>query len=693
MLLFVACIFSLFLAKSAESPSRKLGKNIISSIPSIPTNASAITAVGQIVPAKHLSYDAKNFTLDGRPIRLISGSFHYFRVPPSRWRTILVLARRMGLNAIETYVPWNWHEPVERTFRFSGILDLARFLTLAQELGLLVILRPGPYICSEWDLGGLPPYLLADRTMRLRSTHSRYMTAVKRYIKALSEVISPFIGRPIVALQIENEYGQFNSDEVYMRSLVETWNAVGFTRDRVMHFTSDNGDADVISNGSPFDSAELLKTINFGQHVDNRMTLLRTLQPNAPLMVMEFWIGWYDQWGVKHNTRHGEKISEMLRDIIFKYDGNVNLYMFIGGTNFGFMSGANSYEHDLYRADTTSYDYDALLNEYSDVRKSKFNPVRTVLREFWSMLGDTDMERAMDDELPPPPFMSAYAESVPLTASVPMFSIVDQIADKQAQAPFPRPMEEIGGDYGYVVYRHELSEIPLEDSKLQLRGVHDYATILMDGVVTQTVDRNKQHELLENGTYVWKMINVPANTKRIDVLVENSGRVNYGASLHDRKGLIGNMTLDGAILRNFDMLTLSFPQDHPLLHDVKNRSVISTIVELMNGSYAHATMGALSSPPAFFHGVLTLNSTMNEAFSGEFPSTHCRVFGRGVLWINGFNVGRFNTGFSMPQRSLFIPGALLREGKNDIVVLHTNLHLTREPAHVTFFEQPDFGAV
>lgn len=648
------------------------------------------TAVKSAKP-RTLSYNLSNFTLDGRPIRIVSGSVHYFRIPPARWRAVLQLARHMGLNAIETYVPWNLHEPVQGTFRFSGILNLPHFLSLAHELGLLVLLRPGPYICSEWDFGGLPAYLLRDPEMRVRTLHPGYMKAVKRYIATLSTVIEPYVGRPVVALQIENEYGRYAIDRAYLHALVEAWDNAGFTRDRLVHFTSDNGEAEQVMDGSPFDSGSVLKTMNFGSDVDANMRVLHSVQPDAPSMVTEFWVGWYDHWGSKHNTRSGDAIASMLRDIVFKHEANVNFYMFIGGTNFGFMAGANLMDDDLYRSDTTSYDYDAFVTEFADMRASKFDEARSVLREFWTMMNDKQMLTAMDETPPHPPYLSPYAGKVELTARVPLLNVLDHISNERHHTQFPQPAESIGGDYGYVLYRHSLSS-PLGDSSvLQLQGVHDIAFVLLDDVLVDSVDRNKQNDTTD--VSVLKRIHIGLGTKRIDIIVENSGRVNYGLGIHDRKGLIGNVILDGTTLEGFDTFALSFPQDHEWLRDVSLRRSIDLAIGAMGIRAVTLDDSDSMKQPFLFHGVLTLNPGANEAFDNELPSCYCRIFGRGTLWINGFNVGRFNTGVPAPQRSLFVPGSLLREGKNDIVVLHVDPRLVRGPAIVEFFDHPDFGTV
>lgn len=637
-----------------------------------------------------LTYNTRNFTLNGKPIRLVSGSVHYFRFPPSQWGPVLRLARQMGLNAIETYVPWNLHEPIRGRFRFSGMLDLRRFLEEAHAAGLLVLLRPGPYICSEWDLGGLPSFLLSDPKMRLRSSYKPFVAAAARYIAVIARVVEPYIGKPVVGLQIENEFGAFHHpDRDYMITLRTTWRRAGLSERNVMLFTSDNGDVDRLRVGSPFDSREVLKTINFGGHVRKRFATLRQAQPNAPAMVGELWTGWFDHWGEKHHTRPADEVTAMVEEVLFQQDGSVNLYMFFGGTNFGFMAGANTMDNETYQPDTTSYDYDAFITEAGEVRRHKFLPMQKLLSRFWKMMGDEEMLLRMRDALPMQPLTSAYAGPVPLKNHMSLFDVLPLVSDAHVNVTYPKAIEIIGGTYGYSLYRTTLKD---EQRAVQravvLHGVRDFAYVIADGRVVQTVDRNREMERLSSKGES-KTVMVPGETRRLDIFVEHGGRVNYGLHLHDRKGLLGNVSVDGSVLSGFEVFGMSFAQDHSLLRDVLGRSSVSDVRAEMTGRES----GEISSDsgPRFFHGTLSVNPGAREALGGELPGSWIRVFGRGTLWVNGFNAGRFHTGVSGPQRSLFVPGCVLREGVNDIMVLHTNMRLTKGPYKVQLFEQADFG--
>lgn len=637
-----------------------------------------------------LSYNHQNFTLDGRPIRLISGSVHYFRMPPSRWRAMLQYAKLMGLNAIETYMPWNLHEPSPGVFRFSGMLDVRAFLETAQQLGLLVLLRPGPYICSEWDLGGLPPHLLADKNMRLRSSYRPFMKATQRYFAEVGKQIRPYIGRPIVAIQVENEYGAYGYEKRYLHAILRAWENMGFTGDRVMFFTSDNGGTKTVLNGSQFDSQKVLKTVNLESKAHERIKMLRWMQPNAPAMIAEFWTGWFDHWGEIHHTRNGESVRDEVAKILNEFDASINLYMFFGGTNFGFMSGANIDDEGVYWADVTSYDYDAFVTEYGGIRKDKYIPMKAVIHKFWTQMGNQRMLDSMSGNIPNPPRLSGYAGRVTLNESIPLFDVLDIVADKTVVSKWPLTMEAVGGDYGFILYRHNLTHVrqsKSDSSLLRISGVRDFAYILLDGKVVNAVDRNREVE--RNGRL--KTTAIPPGTARLDIIVENRGRVNYGQYIHDRKGIVGNVTINSKSVEWFECITMSFPQDHTLLRDVFGRETLSIVKTMMAGRSDHDSMNDPMSPPTFFRGEMTINPGSLAAFKGELPGTHCRLYGRGVLWVNGFNVGRFHTGVSGPQRAVFVPGALLKEGRNEFLVLHMNMHLAREPPNIQLFEDPQLG--
>lgn len=635
-------------------------------------------------PKRLLSYDENNFTLDGRPIRLVSGSVHYFRMVPSAWRPVLMRARAMGLNAISTYVPWNLHETAPSHFRFSGMLDLRAFLEIAHELGLLVLLRPGPYICSEWENGGLPPFLLADENMALRSSYNAYLDAVRNYIDTVANQISPYIGKPVMAIQIENEYGIYGSDKDYLHFLLDSWQENDMHRDNVMFFTSENGGPDVVLNGSQFDSAEVLKTANLKDHARERIGMLREIQPKAPAMISEFWTGWFDHWGKPHHARDGLEIVQQIGDVLNKFHASVNMYMFFGGTNFGFMNGANIDRTGKYWSVVTSYDYDGMLNEYGGVRKGKYVPMQKMLREFWDSLGEKDMVEAIGGEVPKAPSFSSYSRNVMLEESIALYDVLDVVTDKKAMSTYPMSIEELGGDYGLIMYRHDLKEETSESVALRISKVRDVGHVVVDGKVVGRAERNDEH-----GGADPKKITIQKGARNLDIIVENRGRVTVGPYIHDRKGILGNVTLGGKTVEGFQCLSMSFVEDHELLRDNFGRKTITMVRKMMSGRDRHNRLGNESSAPVFFRGQLYIGGEYAR-YKQELPGTHCKIYGQGMLWVNGFNLGRFNTEVDGPQRTLYVPGEILREGVNEFMVLHMRMDLV-QVGKVELLDTTDIG--
>lgn len=630
-----------------------------------------------------LSYDEKNFTLDGKPIRIVSGSVHYFRMVPSSWLPVLLHAKAMGLNAISTYVPWNLHEQSPGFFRFSGILDLRAFLETCHEVGLMVILRPGPYICSEWENGGLPPFLLANKKMDLRSSFEPYLNAVGHYLDLVAHQIEPYLGRPVMAIQLENEYGIFGSDKKYLDFLLETWFEEGVDRKKVMFFTSENGGKETVLNGSQFDSDIVLKTANLKTGAGERIKMLREIQPKAPAMISEFWTGWFDHWGKPHHTRNGSEIVEEVLDILKNFHASVNMYMLIGGTNFGFMNGANIDRSGKYWSVVTSYDYDGMLNEFGAVRKKKYAPMQSALREFWNSIGDSSMVEFTYTELPKPPSISSYAEVIYLDESIGLFDVLEVVTDKKTHSMSPLTMEEAGGDYGMILYRHNLTESDVK-RPLYISGVKDHGFIIIDGRIIGRVDRNDEH-----GGNLPKKFDVPPKAKRLDVLVENRGRVTVGPFIHDRKGITGKVSLSNKVVEGFECSVMSFAEDHLLLRDSFGRKTITSVRNMMSGKDRHGGIGDVSRTPVFFRGELFIGSRYAR-YKQELAGTHCKINGQGVLWVNGFNVGRFNTEADGPQGTLYVPGELLHEGVNEFMVLHMRLDLM-DSARIQLVASTDIG--
>ncbi|GGY02647.1 beta-galactosidase [Massilia dura] len=551
------------------------------------------------------------FMLNGAPLRVLSGALHYFRVVPGQWRDRLLKLKAMGLNTVETYVAWNLHEPRPGAFRFDGALDLPAFVRLAQELGLYVIVRPGPYICAEWEFGGLPAWLLADPAMEVRCCYPPYLAAVRRFYTALLPQLLPLQvqhGGPILAMQVENEYGSYGSDAQYVEWVRALMVELGVA---TLLFTSDGATDYMLAHGT---LPDVFKTANFGSRADGEFAKLREYQPRGPLMCMEFWNGWFDHWGEPHHTREAADAAQALDEVLAS-GASVNVYMFHGGTNFGFMNGANTdLETRAYQPTVNSYDYDAPLGEAGEPTE-KFHAFRKVI------------ERYVD--LPPMalplPAARLPSTTVRFTGSTALADALPALAAPRHDI-VPRPMESLGQDYGFILYRTDIVHPPGR-VVLSVERVHDRAQVFVNGVEAGVVERNG------GGTLE---LDLPAGPVRLELLVENMGRVNYGPDLQDRKGLLGWVRLGINKLYHWTMFPL--PLDE--------------LSALRFGTAACAG-------PAFHRAVFDVAEPADSFLS--LPG-----WNKGVAWINGFNLGRYwERG---PQQALYVPAPLLRTGENELIV-------------------------
>lgn len=557
-----------------------------------------------------LSVKGNDFYLNDKKFRIYSGAVHYFRTVPEYWEDRLLKLRAAGFNTVETYVCWNMHEPRKGQFDFSGILDIERFIKTAGELGLYAIVRPGPYICAEWDFGGFPAWLLADSDMRLRCYYEPFLKHVRDYFAGLLGRLAPLQitkGGNIIAMQVENEYGSYGNDKRYLEYLEQLMRGMGID---VMLFTSDGGQNDMLSGGT---LPHLFKTANFGSHVSENFAALRRFQPEGPLMCCEFWDGWFDAWG---NECHGSRTTEnLIADFkaMLDKDASVNFYMFHGGTNFGFTSGANRYE--TYTPTVTSYDYDALLNEWGGYTP-KYHAVRELLLAHRGIEGDP---------LPPEPPLQSIGE-VALTQESSLFAQLDALGTRH-ESVTAEYMERYGQNHGLILYRHRLKG-SYSDSSLFVDGLHDRAYVYQDGALQDVLWRNDP-----DGSFA--SIDAFDAESVIDVLVEAMGHVNYGPALYDRKGA-KQIRLNNQIFSHYEIYTL--PLDN-----------------VENVDYA----AGKTSFPVFLKGSFRADSKA-DCF------VHLDGFTKGIVWVNGFNLGRYwKIG---PQKSLYLPGTLLKEN-NEIVVL------------------------
>ncbi|MFD8012399.1 glycoside hydrolase family 35 protein [Streptomyces sp. NPDC058955] len=559
------------------------------------------------------------FRLDDRPFRIISGGLHYFRVHPEQWADRLHKARLLGLNTVETYVPWNLHAPRPGEFRLDGGLDLPRFLDLAAAEGLHVLLRPGPYICAEWEGGGLPSWLLAEDDIALRSRDPRFLAAVDAYLAALLPPLRPHLstaGGPVIAVQLENEYGAYGDDPGYLADLAALLRTHGVD---VPLFTCDQP-GDLVRGGLD----GVLRTVNLGSRVADGLDRLRRAQQTGPLMCSEFWIGWFDRWGAVHTTRDAADAAADL-DRLLAAGASVNLYMFHGGTNFGLTNGAN--DKGTYRPTVTSYDYDALLDESGDPTP-KYEAFRATIARHAPVPADPV----------PAPAPKLTPARVELTASAALFE-QNGLFGRPVRADRPLTMEQLGQSFGFVRYETELTAAG--PAVLRVDEVRDRAQVFVDGQPVGVLER-------ENHEHALAFLS-PRPGARLTVLVENQGRVNYGPGIHDRKGLLGPVTLDGRELTGWH----SSPLPLDSLDALDPRALASD----------GPVVG-----PALHRG----------SFELERPADgHLALDGwtKGHAWINGFPLGRYWS--RGPQTTLYVPGPVLRPGRNEITVLELHATTTR----------------
>lgn len=582
-----------------------------------------------------LEWKNGEYMLNGEPFRILSGAIHYFRVVPEYWRDRLLKLKACGFNTVETYVAWNVHEPKEGEFCFEGIADLESFIRLAGELCLHVIVRPSPYICAEWEFGGLPAWLLKDSDMRLRCSDPRFLAKVDRYYDELIPRLVPLLstnGGPVLAVQVENEYGSYGNDTSYLAYLRDGLLARGVD---VLLFTSD-GPTDEMLIGGTLDGVHA--TVNFGSRVEESFGKYREYRANEPLMCMEYWNGWFDHWMEPHHIRDGGDVADVL-DQMLGMNASVNFYMFHGGTNFGFYSGANHIK--TYEPTVTSYDYDSPLTEWGAVTP-KYEAIRKVMAKHGFEPGCP-----LPDAIP----KRAYGK-VALTEKGNLFPQLGAIAES-TESVWTLPMEKLGQSYGFILYSAWIRG-PRKGQQLHIQEVRDRAQVFLDGKPLGVVERwNPQPIAIE----------VPAEGARLDILVENMGRINYGPLLRDVKGITEGVRIDNQFQYNWTIT--------PLPLDEKMRSLVA---------YEAAENKANAVEPAFYKGTFEADET---------GDTFLRFDGwkKGVAWVNGFNLGRYWE--AGPQRALYVPGPLLRNGQNEIVLFE--LECASGDRCVILTDRPDLG--
>lgn len=575
-----------------------------------------VSAAGQ-TPVRHEFRIAPGeFVLHGKPLQIISGELHYARIPRQYWRHRLKMAKAMGLNTIATYVFWNYHEIRPGKFDFhTGNRDLAEFIRIAQQEGLWVILRPGPYVCAEWDFGGLPSYLLKAPKMIVRGNDPRYLAAAQGYIRAMAKEVRPLLvthGGPILMVQSENEYGSFGADSAYKEATRRMLLDAGID---VPLFTAD-GDWLLTKGGIP----GVFAAANGEMSYDTLAKRLSAFNHgNGPYMVAELYPGWLTHWAEPFPVIPVDSFLPAY-DSLLARGVSINLYMFHGGTNFGFTSGANYTKKLPIEPSMTSYDYDAPLSE-AGWPTSKYFALRDVIR------------RHVSYAIPAvPDSLSVIAvPTIRLTRIADLFDVAARV--KPVASIEPLSFEDMDQPNGYVLYRHRFDSAV--KGALHVPGLRDHAEVFVNGHRVATLDRRAK--------IFSAPIVVPAGG-RLDIFVENMGRINYGAELvNNRKGIIEPVALDGKRVDGWAMYRLPFEK----------------IPAARRASSKSSTSSSSSGIPTIYRGSFSLNRTGDTFLD-------MRGWSRGIVFVNGVNLGRYwNVG---PQQTLYLPGAWLHRGRNDITV-------------------------
>ena len=578
------------------------------------------------------------FYLNNQPFQIISGSIHYFRVVPEYWKDRLEKLKNMGCNTVETYIPWNFHEPKKGQFLWDGIHNVEKFIQTAQELGLYIIIRPSPFICAEWEAGGIPAWLYTERGIKFRCSNNLFLEHVKDYYNVLIPKLVPYQitnGGNIILMQIENEYGYYGNDSVYMQFLADTMRNLGIT---VPFVTSDG------PWGAAFKTGQLkgaLPTGNFGSNCKKQFAVMKSqIEGEKPLMCMEFWAGWFDAWGNKFKMHSILKMNKTDLEYTIQNGHNINIYMFHGGTNFGFMNGANYY--GKLSPDTTSYDYDAPVSEDGSLTK-KYYAFREIIKKY--------------KQVPDVPFTTKIIKmnygKIKWCESASLIHNLDVISTPQKNRS-PLGMEEAGQNTGYIFYSTSLK--PDENAKtLIFKKCNDRVHCFVNRKKAFTAF-DKQISTDEHGIWPfnffegkdWK-INTPCGAK-LEFLVENCGRVNFGHKLEGQvKGITKDVLINGHV--HYDWETRTLPLDEEQMNNLREKGTWNSYDSLPDEN------------PTFFK--FKFNITEPGDTFLDFKG-----WGKGCAFVNGFNIGRFwNVG---PQKKLYIPAPLLKTGENEIIIFETD---------------------
>lgn len=572
----------------------------------------------------------KTFLLNGKPFVVKAAELHYPRIPRPYWEHRIKMCKALGMNTVCLYVFWNIHEQQEGRFDFTGNNDVAEFCRLAQRNGLYVIVRPGPYVCAEWEMGGLPWWLLKKKDIRLREPDPYFMERVKLFERKVGEQLASLTiqnGGPIIMVQVENEYGSYGENKAYVSAIRDIVRQSGF--DKVTLFQ-----CDWASNFEKNGLEDLVWTMNFGTgaDIDQQFRRLGELRPNAPQMCSEFWSGWFDKWGARHETRPAKAMVEGIDEMLSK-GISFSLYMTHGGTSFGHWAGANS---PGFAPDVTSYDYDAPINEYGQATPKYWELRRT-------------MEKYNDGgKLPAPPKAPMPVITIPkfvLTEYAPLGNGMGS----SVQSRDIRSFEDMDMGWGIADYSTALPKIPV-GSMLTLNEPHDFAQVFVDGKYIGKIDRVKNEKTL--------MLPPVEKGAELCIRIEAMGRINFGRAIKDYKGITKEVTISAEMdgheaswnLKNWTIVPI--PDNYETA--VK---ALSVGTETSKRTRQHAK---LLTKAGYYRGHFTLRKPGDTFLNME-------AFGKGQVYVNGHAIGRFwNIG---PQQTLYLPGCWLKQGRNEVIVL------------------------
>lgn len=580
------------------------------------------------------------FYLNGQPFKILSGAIHYFRIDPDDWYHSLFNLKALGFNTVETYVPWNAHEPHKGQFDFSGRLDIERFIQTAQSLGLYMIVRPSPFICAEWEFGGLPAWLL-EENMRIRSSDPAFIKTVSQYYDRLLGILTRYQvdqGGPILMMQVENEYGSYGEDKTYLRAVRDLMKEKGVT---CPLFTSDGPWRATLRAGTLIED-DVFVTGNFGSKASYNFAQMQEFFDEHgkkwPLMCMEFWDGWFTRWKEPVIHRDPEELAEAVHEVLEL--GSINLYMFHGGTNFGFMNGCSA-RGTLDLPQVTSYDYGALLNEQGNPTE-KYYAIQKMMATYYPQY---PQEEPLIKECLP-------ARTLSLTAKTSLFANVHNIAQTETSL-YPKRMEELGQHTGYLLYETDV-EMDAPEERLRIIDGRDRAQVYV----------NDRHLATQYQTEIGEDLLIKGDEKssvNLKILLENMGRVNYGHKLladSQRKGIRTGVCVD----LHFHLQWKQYP------------------LELRDLSRLDFSKEWQDNAPAFYRFDFRLDRVYDTYID-------MMGYGKGAVFVNGHNLGRFwEVG---PTTSLYVPHGFLKEGDNTIIVFETEgrhqetLQLVQQPTFLT----------